>query len=80
MHIKTIPLSTLENALEETLNECAESGQTVVIEMPDHRLLSLQSLEADGSDDLMNELLASNSKFTDLVEKSKGSPRKPFLG
>lgn len=79
MHIKTIPLSTLENALEETLNECAESGQTVVIEMPDHRLLSLHSLEADADDDLINELLATDPNFVALVERSKASPRKHFL-
>jgi hypothetical protein len=38
MAIKTIPLSRLETDLEGTLNECAESGQTLVVEMPDRRL------------------------------------------
>jgi len=34
MAIKTIPLSRLEANLKTTLNECADSGQTVVVEMP----------------------------------------------
>ena len=35
MAIKTIPLSRQETALKKTLNECADSGETVVVEMPD---------------------------------------------
>jgi hypothetical protein len=78
MAIKTIPLSRLETDLEKTLNECAESGETVVVEMPDRRLLAIQSLEPLEGDTLMDELLASNPKFQAMVAKSKASPRKPF--
>jgi hypothetical protein len=78
MAIKTIPLSRLETDLEKTLNECAESGEMVVVEMPDQRLLAIQSLEPQEDDTLMDELLASNPKFQALVAKSKASPRKPF--
>ena len=78
MAIKTIPLSRLEAELTKTLNECAESGQTVVVEMPDQRLLTIQPLEPLEDDTLMDELLASNEKFQALVAKSKASPRKPF--
>ncbi len=78
MAIKTISLSRLETDLEKTLNECAESGETVVVEMPDQRLLAIQSLEPREDDTLMDELLASNPKFQALVAKSKASPRKPF--
>jgi hypothetical protein len=35
MAIKTIPLSRLEADLTKTLNECAETGETVVVERPD---------------------------------------------
>ena len=42
MAIKTIPLSRLETELTKTLYECAESGDTVVVEMPDQRLLAIQ--------------------------------------
>ena len=78
MAIKTIPLSRLETDLRTTLNECAESGQTLVVEMPDQRLLAIQSLDPNEDDSLMDELLASDPKFQALVAKSKASPRKPF--
>jgi len=78
MAIKTIPLSRLETDLKKTLTECAESGETVVVEMPDQRLLAIQSLDPQDDDSLMDELLASNPKFQALVAKSKASPRKPF--
>ena len=77
MAIKTIPLSRLETDLKKTLNECADSGETVVVEMPDHRLLTIQSLDLH-EDSLIDELLESNPKFQALVAKSKASPRKPF--
>jgi hypothetical protein len=76
---KIIPLSRLETDLKQTLIECAASGQTVVVEMPDQRLLAIQPLDPNGDDSLMDELLASNPKFQALVAKSKASPRKPFL-
>ena len=78
MAIKTIPLSRLEMDLEKTLIECAESGQTLVVEMPDRRLLAIQLLDTNEDDSLMDELLASNPKFQALVTKSKASPRRPF--
>jgi hypothetical protein len=78
MGIKTIPLSRLETDLQKTLNECAQSGETIIVEMPDHRLLAIQSLDPHEDDSLINELLASNPKFQALVGKSKTCPRKPF--
>ena len=78
MAIKTIPLSRLETELKQTLNECAESGETVVVEMPDQRLFAIQSLDPKDDDSLMDELLATNPAFQALVAKSKASHRKPF--
>lgn len=78
MAIKTIPLSRLETNLEKALDECAESGQTLVVELPDQRLLAILPLEPNEDDSLMDELLASNPRFQELVAKSKASPRKPF--
>ena len=78
MGIKTIPLSRLEADLKKTLDECANSGETVVVEMPDQRLLAIQLLDPQEDDSLTDELLASNPKFQALVAKSKASPRKPF--
>ena len=79
MGIRTIPLSHLETELTKTLTECAESGETVVIEMPDQRLLTIQSLDPQEDDSLTDELLASNPKFQALVAQSKAGPHKPFL-
>lgn len=80
MAIKTIPLSQLEADPKGTMNNCADSGQTLVIELPDHRLLAVQPLDpTDEDDDLVSELLESNAAFQALVTKSKASPRKPFV-
>lgn len=63
MAIRSITLSRLKTHLEKTLNECAETGETVVVEMPDQRLLSIQALEPQEDDTLTDELLASNPGF-----------------
>jgi hypothetical protein len=78
MPIKTIPLSRLETDLAKTLTECAESGETVVVELPDQRLLAIQPLDPQEDDALMDQLLEANPKFQALVAKSKAGPRKPF--
>ena len=80
MAIKTIPLSRLETNLRETLNECADSGRPVVVELPDHRLIAIAAVDAAAVDDdsLVDELLQSDAAFQDLVAKSKASPRSPF--
>lgn len=78
MAIKTIPLSSLEANVRETLNECADSGQAVVVELPDHRLIAIQALETDQDDFLIDDLLESDPAFQALVAKSKASPRTSF--
>lgn len=79
MAIKTIPLSRLETDLKKTLSDCADSGQTLVIELPDHRLVAIQSLDPSDDDSLIDELLISNPEFQALVAKSRASPRKTFV-
>ena len=78
MPIKTISLSHLETDLRKTLSECADSGDAVVVEMPDQRLLTIQLLDSQADDELVDELIASNPRFQALVAKSKAGPRKPF--
>ena len=78
MPIKTIPLSRLEANLAETLTECADSGEPVMIELPDQRLLAIHSLETQEDDSLTDDLLASNAKFRVLLEQSKASSRTAF--
>jgi hypothetical protein len=77
MGIKLNPLSRLEADLRATLSKCADSGQAVV-ELPDQRLVAIQSLDPGEDDTLISELLESNPRFQALVAKSKASPRKPF--
>jgi hypothetical protein len=43
MDIKTIPLSRLETNLQATLNECADSGQAFVVELPGRRFIAILS-------------------------------------
>ena len=78
MAIKTIPLSRLEADPLGTLNECADSGEPVVVQLPDKRLIAIQPLDPSEDDALTSELLQSDPAFQALVAKSKASPRKPF--
>ena len=78
MAIRTIPLSQLETSLRQTLGECADSGEGLVVELPDERFVYVQPLGRDGDDMLTDELLASHPEFQALVARSKASPRKPF--
>jgi len=74
-----IPLSQLQTDTPGLLTKCCDSGQTVVVELPDHRLVAIQPLEADDEDDsLVSDLIETNPSFRALIEKSAASPRKPF--
>ena len=79
MDIKTIPLSSLEANLGATLSNCADSGEPLLVELPDHRLVALQAVPNDADESLIDDLLASNTAFQSLIEKSKAGPRKPFV-
>jgi hypothetical protein len=78
MGIKTIPLTRLETDLRKTLDECADTGETFVVELPNDRLVAIHSLEPDDDDSLVDDLLTSDLEFQKLVAKSKAGPRKPF--
>jgi len=79
MDIKRIPLSRLETDPLGTLSECCDSGQALVVELPDHRWVTIQALEPGEDDTLVEELIESDPAFQALIEKSKASPRRPFL-
>jgi hypothetical protein len=64
MGINMIPLNRLETDLRGTLNECADSGETFVIELPDHRLIAIQVLDPAEDDSLTSDLLESNSSVS----------------
>ncbi len=79
MDIKVIPLTQLQTDTPGLLTRCCDSGQTVVVELPDHRLVAIQSLDPDDEDDpLISDLIETNADFRALVKKSAASPRKPF--
>jgi hypothetical protein len=78
MSIKVIPLSRLEADPRGTLNECLDTGDALVVELPDHRFVSIRGLEPGEDDDLVDRLIETNPAFRALVQKSKASPRKPF--
>lgn len=79
MDIEVIPLSELQTDAPGLLTKCCDSGQPVVVELPDHRFVAIQSLDADDEDDtLVSDLLETNADFRALVAKSAASARKPF--
>jgi len=79
MGIKTVPLSRLETNLQSILNECADSGETLVVEMPDHRLLSVRPLDPhDEDDDLVNHLIETNPEFRAMLARSSAEAAVPF--
>jgi len=80
MDIEVVPLSRLEMDPQRLLTECCDLDRGFIIELPDHRLVAIQPLEPDGNNDhLVENLLTTNARFRELVEKSKNSPRKEFL-
>jgi len=81
MDIEVIPLSQLQTDTAGLLAKCCDSGQSVVVELPDHRFVAIQPLEAGDEDDsLVNNLIDTNAAFRELLGKSGASPRKPFRG
>jgi hypothetical protein len=79
MDIEMIPLSQLQTDPHSLLVECCDSGRPIVVELPDHRLVAIQSIEpVDSDDSLVSDLLESNASFRALVEKSKAASRRDF--
>ena len=79
MDIKVISLSQLQTDTPGLLTKCCDSGRPVVVELPDHRMVAIQPLDAgDENDSLVSDLIDSNADFRALLEKSAASPRKPF--
>ena len=79
MDIEVIPLSQLQTDAPGLLTKCCDSGQPVVVELPDHRFVAIQSLDAgDEHDTLVSDLIETNADFRALLAKSAASPRKPF--
>ena len=79
MNIEVIPLSELQTDTPGLLAKCCDSGQAVVVELPDHRLVAIQPLDIDDEDDsLVSDWIETNAAFRALLERSRASARKPF--
>jgi hypothetical protein len=76
MDTKVIQLSDLEADPRGVLGRCYDSGQSIVIELPNRGLISIQPLAAD--DSLFDDLIEHNPKFRALLAKSMASPREPY--
>jgi hypothetical protein len=76
MDTRVIPLSDLRADPEGVLRRCYDSGQPLVVELPDHGLVSIQPVDPEG--DLVNDLIEHNPAFRALMERSLASPREPF--
>ena len=58
MDIESIPLSQLQTDPQGLLSECCDTGRPLVVELPDHRLVAIQSIEpSDIDDSLVSDLL-----------------------
>lgn len=77
METTVIQLHELQCDAVKHLRQCCDTGQTLIVEMPDHRLLSIQPLEDD--DDLVDRLIEQNPAFRAMLVRSAASPRKPFV-
>ena len=76
MDTRVIPLSDLKADLEGVLRRCYDSGQSLVVELPDRGLVAIQPVEPD--DDLVDDLIAHDPAFRELLTRSLASPREPF--
>jgi hypothetical protein len=76
MDTKRIRLSELEADPEGVLGRSYDSGQSVVIELPNRGLISIQPVESD--DDLVNDLIENNPAFRAIPAKSLAGPREPY--
>jgi len=76
MTTKVISLDELRQGLDGVLESCSEPGQSVVIELPNQRRVSIQNWDED--DDLIDRLLENNSEFREMATKSFAGPRGRF--
>ena len=76
MATKIIPLHELAAHTERYLKDCCDSGEALVVELPDQRRITVSPF--DPEDDLVDDLIEHNEDFRALLAKSAASPRKPF--
>jgi hypothetical protein len=75
MDTKVIPRSDLLADAEGVLSRCYDSGQPLIVELPNRGLISIRPVDED---DLVIQLIEHNPAFRELLAKSIASPREPF--
>jgi hypothetical protein len=75
MDTNIIPLSELREDPEGLLRRCCDSGEPLVVALPDHRLVRIEPVP---DDDLVDDLIETNAAFRELLDRSRTSPRRPF--
>lgn len=78
MSTKVIPLKELATDPRAVLSECCDSGEGIVVELPDRRLVSIQPIASEDDESFMSDLIDGNPEFRKLLEESAASPRQPF--
>ena len=78
MNTTVIPLSELQADPEGLLNRCLDSGNGLVVELPDRRRVRIEPFEDEEDDDLIDNLIEHNPKFRDLLTRSAAGPFYPF--
>lgn len=76
MTTKVMTLNDVPSKTEDFLRRCCDDGKSMVVELPDHRRVSVQIHDDD--DDLIDRLIEKNAAFRRLLEKSQASPLLPF--
>lgn len=76
MSTKIIPLRELKADPEALLNNCYDSGEPLVVELQDQRLVEIRPVDDD--DHLIDNLIANNPAFRAMLAKSLASGLKPF--
>jgi hypothetical protein len=76
MDTRVIPLSDLRADLEGVLGRCYESGEPLVVELPNRGLVAIRPFDSD--DNLADDLIEHDPAFRELLAKSLASPREPF--
>ena len=71
MNIEVIPLSELQTDTPGLLAKCCDSGQAVVVELPDHRLVAIQPLDIDDEDELERLVLAYSPKLRGILDAAR---------
>jgi len=74
MGTKMIPLSQLESDPRGTLNECCDSGEALVVELPDKRMVTIQPLDSIPMRTI-HSLASSSNRTPPFGHLSKGRNR-----